>query len=190
MVGAPSFVVSLLRRVGENGLPCRSRASPPAAPHRPPAPKELRPPRLRAPNPPVSTRRRARIGKVLWRVRAIKSRAAAGRVRPQEWILRRPTTTILDPGPSSAALVPIGFLPKTFVQLLSAQRLRVASPEGSGCRLFGIEDLFDPDAEFRPEILGEVEIRAKIEHSSLTDFRADSFRFDRPVGEVRAPVAG
>ena len=50
--------------------------------------------------------------------------------------------------------------------------------------------MFDPDAEFRPEILGEVEIRAKVEHSSMTDFRADSFRFDQPVGEVRAPVAG
>jgi hypothetical protein len=38
MVGAPNFVESLLRRVVKNGLPCRSRASPPAAPHRPPAP--------------------------------------------------------------------------------------------------------------------------------------------------------
>ncbi|MFT6179925.1 MAG: hypothetical protein ACJA1W_002274 [Akkermansiaceae bacterium] len=61
---------------------------------------------------------------------------------------------------------------------------------GGEDRLLGIEDLFDPDAEFRPEILGEVEIRAKVEHSSLPDFRADSFRFDQPVGEVRAPVAG
>jgi hypothetical protein len=37
MVGAPNFVICLLRRVGKNGLPCRSRASPPAAPRHPPA---------------------------------------------------------------------------------------------------------------------------------------------------------
>jgi hypothetical protein len=61
---------------------------------------------------------------------------------------------------------------------------------GGEDRLLGIEDLFDPDAEFRPKVFGEIEIRAKIEHSSLTNFRADSFRFDQPVGEVRAPVAG
>ena len=31
------------------------------------------------------------------------ARTAAGRVRRQEWILRRPTAPILDPGPSSSA---------------------------------------------------------------------------------------
>jgi len=51
-------------------------------------------------------------------------------------------------------------------------------------RLLAIEDLFDPDAEFRPEILGEVEIRAEIEQCSLTDFCADSIRFDQPVGKI------
>ena len=57
-------------------------------------------------------------------------------------------------------------------------------------RLLGIENLFDPDAEFRPKILGEVKIRAEIEDRSLTDFYADSFRFHQPVGAVRAPIAG
>jgi len=50
--------------------------------------------------------------------------------------------------------------------------------------LLAIEDLFDSDAEFRPEIPGEVEIRAEIEQCSLTNFRADPFRFDQPVGEI------
>jgi len=39
--------------------------------------------------------------------------------------------------------------------------------------VFGIEDLFDPGAEFRPGFGGEVEIRAQIEQSVLADLLAD-----------------
>ena len=62
-----------------------------------------------------------------------------------------------------------------------------ASPDGGiggGEGLPAIGDPLGPDAEFRPEIPGEVEIRAEIEQCSLTDFHADPFRFDQPVGGI------
>ncbi|MFT6572732.1 MAG: hypothetical protein ACJA16_000910 [Akkermansiaceae bacterium] len=57
-----------------------------------------------------------RIGRIFRRVLAVSSRAAAGRPWPQVEPFRRPTAIPLDPKSSSAALVPIGFLPKTFFQ--------------------------------------------------------------------------
>jgi hypothetical protein len=155
-LGSASFVGFV-----KNGLPCRSRASPPAAPRRPPAhgivphphlsaealtKVDAAPPRSTPPSgpapasasslasvlrpPPTSSAGAGkRIGHLLWRVRSFPSRFAAGRSRPQQETFRRPTAILVDPATTSAALVPIGFLPKTFVQLLSAQPPRVVSPE-------------------------------------------------------------
>jgi hypothetical protein len=133
MVGAPNFGVSLLRRVGKNGLPCRSRASPPAAPRRPPAqgigivphpmppchaphhpPARLRPQPRSSPqssaNPPTSSDEAGkRIGHLFWRVRSFPSRFAVGRSRPQQETFRRPTAILVDPAPPSAALVHTDF---------------------------------------------------------------------------------
>jgi hypothetical protein len=119
--------------VVKNGLPCRSRASPPAAPRRPPAPRHrdrasphAAPPRSTPPsgpapvsasslasvlrNPPTSSGGAGkRIGHLFWRVRSFSSRFAAGRSRPQQETFRRPTAILVDPAPTTAALVHTDF---------------------------------------------------------------------------------
>ena len=72
-----------------------------------------------------------RIGRVVWRVRAELARFAAGRSRPQQETFRRPTAILVDPVPTSAALVVTNFVPKFF-----AQRSPVQS--GSRCRGVGL----------------------------------------------------
>jgi len=82
---------------------------------------------------------RARIGKIVWRVRSKLARTAAGRVRPQQETFRRPTSILVDPGPSSAASVLTDFARKVRRQAPALRHScppRVASPEGSGCRRF------------------------------------------------------
>ncbi len=117
----------------KNGLPCRSRASPPAAPRRPPAhgigivphpmpprhvphhpPAQLRsqprPSPQSSANPPTSSAGAGkRIGPLFWRVRSFPSRFAAGRSRPRVEPFRRPTPIPLDPATTSAALVHTDF---------------------------------------------------------------------------------
>jgi len=56
--------------------------------------------------------------------------------------------------------------------------------------LFGVEDLLDAGAEFRPDTAGEVEIRTQVEQGVLAHFLADSFGFDEAVGEIGAAGAG
>jgi len=46
-----------------------------------------------------------------------QARTAAGRVRPQQETFRCPTTILVDPAPSSAALVDMAFVPKSFAKL-------------------------------------------------------------------------
>ena len=121
-----------------------SRSARPRAPHhslRHHVPQSLH---IMTPAPAEHRPEKACIGRVLWRVRSQSARTAAGRPWPQEWILRRPTTTILDPKSSSAASVltdfaeqspspkarPVAVLPRP------VPHHRVTAREGSGCRMF------------------------------------------------------
>ncbi len=53
----------------------------------------------------------------------------------------------------------------------------------------GVEDLFDPGAEFRPGFAGEVETGAEVQQGVLADFPAGSYGLDEAVGEIGATAA-
>jgi hypothetical protein len=135
-----------------NRPPRRSRASPPAAPRRPPARAAsgscltpcLFPPRS-APRLPASPsfvapclrpstsfdQAEKRIGNPFWRVRSGLARFAAGRSRPQVEPFRRPTPIPLDPATTSAASVVTNFVTKVLRQRRpSARCLREAGAVG------------------------------------------------------------
>ena len=105
---------------------------------------------IMTPAPPPASTRKARVQCPWVRREPHKenhhptSRPAAGRPWPQEWILRRPTTTILDPKSSSAASVLTDFAEQS--PSPKARPVAVLAPpapvivwsvrEGSGCRMF------------------------------------------------------
>ena len=125
-------------------LPALSLRSPQSSAPQPPSSCSAKPPHHDSGPTARSGAAEACIGRVLWRVRSQSARTAAGRPWPQEWILRRPTTTILDPKSSSAASVltdfaeqspspkarPVAVLPRP------VPHHRVTAREGSGCRMF------------------------------------------------------
>ena len=114
------------------------RSARPSVPHRSlrhHVPQSLH---IMTPAPVGSGAARACIGRVFRRVRSELARTAAGRVRPQQETFRRPTAILVDPGPSSAALVVIGFFQKPklkaseyFGLLRAFSGSRVVSPVGS-----------------------------------------------------------